>query len=552
MSKITYSPAWQALSQHYQSLSHLRMQDLFQADSQRFTDFSLEAAGLLLDFSKNRITHETLSLLENLAETAHLTQQIEQLFSGQLLNHTENRAALHTALRQTDDTPVYVQGENIIPLVRASQQKMTAIVEAITSGAWHGFSGLAITDVVNIGIGGSDLGPAMATLALAPFAVDSIRCHFVSNIDGSQLHETLKNLNPATTLFIVSSKSFTTTETLCNASSAKNWLMNAAGNQSALSQHFLAVTAKPECAINFGIPTKNILPLWDWVGGRYSLWSAVGLPIAFTIGMKNFNALLAGAYAMDLHFRSAPLTKNMPVILALLSIWYTNFFDARTQAILPYDHHLRLLPAYLQQAHMESHGKLIHHDGSSVQHLTGPVIWGGVGTNGQHAFHQLLHQGTQLVPVDFIVAANNHHDLIEHHELLFANCLSQSQALMVGRNIEQVTKELIATGLSANDAAALAPHKVIPGNRPSNTILLSQLTPHSLGALIALYEHKIFAQGVIWQINNFDQWGVELGKALTQPILETLRNLNQTQSHDTSTHGLISFYKKNVNARSGS
>ncbi len=544
MNKITDSPAWQALSQHYQSMSSVKMQDIFQADPDRFSRFSIDAASLFLDFSKNRITHETLILLEKLAQTAHLAEQIEHLFSGQPLNRTENRAALHTALRQTDDTPVWVNGENIIPLVRAGQKKMAALVSAITTGAWRGFSDLPITDIVNIGIGGSDLGPAMATFALTPFTIDSIHCHFVSNIDGSQLRDTLKKLNPATTLFIVSSKSFTTTETLCNAATAKKWLIKAAGNEAAVKQHFLAVTAKPERAMVFGIPEQNILPLWDWVGGRYSLWSAVGLPIALTIGMENFNAMLAGAYAMDQHFRSAPMTQNMPVILALLSIWYTNFFDARTQAILPYDHHLQLLPAYLQQAHMESHGKLIHHDGSSVQHLTGPVIWGGVGTNGQHAFHQLLHQGTQLIPVDFIVAANGHHDLIEHHELLFANCLSQSQALMLGKDFASVTKELIAAGLSATDAKELAPHKVIPGNRPSNTILLSQLTPYSLGTLIALYEHKIFAQGAIWQINSFDQWGVELGKELTQPILQTLRNIEPAATHDASTHGLIFHYKK--------
>lgn len=543
MTSITQSQAWQALRAQQQELAKWHMRDLFAADPARFDHFSLHGAGLLLDYSKNCITAETMQLLCQLAETAQLPEKIALLLSGHPVNTSENRAALHTALRHLDDTAaIYIDGKNIITDIRAKHNKMREFVNAIWQQEWRGFSNEPITDIVNIGIGGSDLGPALAVDALKPYITSRIRCHFISNIDGTHISQVLKNLNPAHTLFIISSKNFSTQETLFNAQTAKEWLLKNAPNADAIKQHFIAITAKAERAQQFGVARENIFPLWDWIGGRFSLWSAVGLPIALAIGYENFQQILAGAAAMDEHFRAAPLAQNMPVILALLSIWYINFFNAHSHAILPYKQNLHLLPAYLQQAHMESLGKQVRHNNIPVDYDTGCVIWGGAGTNGQHTFHQLLHQGTHFIPADFIIAREAHYSLQQHHTALFANCLSQSQALMCGKNYAEAYAELIATGHSKAEAEALAPHKVIPGNRPSNTIVLPKLTPYSFGALIALYEHKIFTQSVIWDINCFDQWGVELGKQLAHQILEDLENNEISHKYDGSTRGLLEYF----------
>lgn len=543
MNNLINFPSWQALELHFQQIAPLLMKDMFHDNPERFAKFHITAASLLLDYSKNRINAQTIALLCQLAHEAGLSEKIEQLFSGYPVNSSENRAALHTALRQQDDTPVYVNGNNIITEIRATQKKMQELTIAIHQQRWRGYSNLPITDIINIGVGGSDLGPAMVTLALKPYTLSQLRCHFVSNLDGAHISETLAALNPASTLIIISSKSFTTQETLLNAAVAKEWLLQAfKHNTAALSQHLLAVTAKPTQALAFGIPADNIFLLWDWVGGRYSLWSAVGLPIALAVGYDNFTQLLLGAAAMDQHFRTAPFAQNMPVLLALLGIWYVNFFHCQSQAILPYHQYLQLLPTYLQQAQMESCGKSIQHNGTAVSYATSPVLWGGIGTNSQHAFHQLFYQGTPLVPVDFIVTASAHHPLQQHQALLFANCLSQSRALMQGKTAQEILLELQAEGYSADVAAQLAYHKTIAGNRPSNTLVLKKLTPYSLGALIALYEHKIFTQSVIWGINCFDQWGVELGKQLATEIVRDLQT-NQHDSHDASTLGLMAYYQ---------
>lgn len=540
---ITQSPIWKSLQAHFNNISGVHMRDLFNADPARFKNFSLATPELLLDYSKNRINKETLLLLCQLAEITHLDEKISALFKGKIVNSSEQRAALHTALRAKTQIPLMVDGKNIRDELRGNEKKLQEITTAILQQQWLGFTDQPITDIVNIGIGGSELGPAMVTTALQPYAVKLLRCHFVSNIDGSHIDPILKNLNPATTLFIVSSKYFSTQETLVNAETAKRWLLKAAQNPQAMQKHFIAITAKSDRAQAFGITAENILPLWDWIGGRFSLWSAVGLPIALTLGFNNFQSLLAGAQAMDEHFRTAPFHKNMPVILGLLSIWYTNFFQVHSRAIIPYEQNLQLLPTYLQQLHMESLGKQVCHNGNKVDYSTGPVIWGGVGTNGQHTFHQLLHQGTQLIPVDFIIALQHHHEFSHHHDALFANCLSQSHTLMMGKTYEEIYAELIASGVAITAAKLLAAHKTVPGNRPSNTILLSKLTPYTLGALIALYEHKIFTQSVIWDINGFDQWGVELGKQLATTILQDLPNKQVFKKYDSSTCGLIDYYR---------
>lgn len=542
MNSITNTTAWRSLQQHQQKIADLHMRDLFANDSLRFSKFSLNAVNILLDYSKNRITDETLRLLIDMAVAAQVPEKIRQLFSGAMVNSSENRPALHTALRQTKSQALILNGENVTAKINAAQEQLEKIVNSISQQQWRGFTNKPLTDIVNIGIGGSDLGPALVTQALKTYAQNDLNFHFISNIDGSPISELLKHLNPEQTLFIVSSKYFGTQETLCNANTAKRWLLKRLENLAALKQHFIAITAKADRALDFGIAAENILPLWEWVGGRYSVWSAVGLPIALSIGMKKFQDFLAGAAAMDQHCQTAPLEKNMPMILALLSVWYSNFFATQSQAILPYDHSLQLLPTYLQQAHMESHGKQCRQNGKSVDYVTGGVIWGGVGTNGQHTFHQLLHQGTHLIPVDFIVAARKSHDLPEHHAGLFANCLSQSQALMHGKTAEEILQELVAAGMTEDAARELTPHKVIPGNRPSNTIVLPELTPFNLGALIALYEHKIFIQGAIWDINCFDQWGVELGKQLANPVLQSLQNKSATAALDSSTAGLIDYF----------
>lgn len=535
-----------ALKEHYHTVAKIPMREMFHADPQRFERFSLEAAGILLDYSKNRITQETLHLLHQLAAEKQLPLQIERLLTGYPVNFTEQRAALHTALRNSTSNPVFVNGfvdgDDIMPAITAMLDKMQHLTEKVRQGEWRGFKGDVITDIVNIGIGGSHLGPAMVTEALAPYANQQLRCHFVANIDGGHVTHILQSLNPATTLFILSSKSFETLEPLTNGRTIWQWFLEKTGQPQAVQHHFFAVTAKREKAIEFGILPDHIFELWEWVGGRYSLWSAIGLPIAFAIGMNNFRELLAGAEAMDQHFRHAPLAENMPVTLALLSMWYVNFFAANTQAIIPYLHSLRQLPTYLQQADMESNGKRIRRDGTPVEHATGPVIWGGEGCNAQHAFHQLLHQGTHLIPVDFILPAQSHYSMPTHHAILFAQCLGQSQALMYGKTLAEVIAEFKEQGVSAADIQRLAPHKVLIGNNPSNTLIFPKLTPRILGALLALYEHKIFVQGVMWDINSYDQWGIELGKQLMSRILPSLQHRSPLPHHDASTDGLIDYY----------
>ncbi len=532
-------PEYRALDAHYRTMADVHMRQLFADDPQRFEHFSLQAAGLLLDFAKNRVNQDTIKLLCKLAEACGLTQQIKKLFSGEYRNTTEHRPVAHVALRNSHDNPFYVGGTDVMPDVRDVLSQMNDIAEQIRTKMWLGATGYSITDVVNIGIGGSDLGPALVTEALMPYHNAGIHCHFVSNIDGVHIESVLSKLHPARTLFIVASKSFTTQETLLNAATARAWLQKTLG-KNALSRHMLAITSYMERAMDFGIDPSHVLPLWDWVGGRFSIWSAIGLSVMIAVGPENFNAFLRGAEAMDQHFATSPLHQNMPVILALLSIWYINFFGTRSYAVLPYQQLLAGLPAYLQQAEMESNGKYRRHDGEAVDYQTGTVIWGTTGSNGQHAVHQLLHQGTQIIPVDFIVPMISHDQLGDHHKHLVANCLSQSQALMRGQNELDIFKKLSQEGVDRETAALLAKHRAIPGNRPSNTITFDQLSPERLGALIALYEHKIFVQGVIWGINSFDQWGVELGKSLTEPILHAIAG--EEQEFDASTQGLVNYY----------
>ena len=531
------SPAWQALQDHRESLESVKISDLFLANTSRFGEFSCRAAGLFLDYSKHRVTGETLELLINLAEERQLKARIEQLFDGELVNNTEQRQALHTALRASNrDQP---------EVVSAVLEKMSAFVQSVHSGQFRGYSGEKITDIVNMGIGGSDLGPFMVCEALKPYQANGINSHFVSNVDASDLCETLQSLNPATTLFVVASKTFTTTETLTNASTARDWLLEWAGDEGATINHFVAVSANVDNAIEFGIAEANIFPMWDWVGGRYSLWSAIGLSIALTLGMDKFKALLEGAADMDEHFASAPFEKNLPVIMAMLGVWYINFWNAHTHVVLPYDHYLRFFSKYLQQLDMESNGKRVSRAGDDLTEQTGPVIWGDAGTNGQHSFHQLLHQGTHLVPADFIATLTSHHQVGDHHALLFANCLAQSRALMTGKSLTLAEQEFLDMGYAKEEAKALAPHKVMPGNRPSSTLVVEQLTPQSLGALIALYEHKVYVQSVIWDINAFDQWGVELGKKLSNEIYDVVRGEGNRSSLDASSLGLIDQYVAN-------
>lgn len=542
MEILESSSLQESLKTHQKSFADIHLRDLFAQDKNRAKRFSISAADLFLDYSKNIITTETIELLLEYAEEKNLSKKIAALLKGDIVNKTEKRAALHTALRQQNDQPIYHEKINIIPEIRAIQNKIKHICEQVITGEWRGFSGEKITDIVNIGIGGSELGPALATNALKPYANKNLQCHFLANIDATQILELFTKLPPQSTLFIISSKSFSTQETLQNATSVKNWLRNAAGNHN-VRNHFIAITAKRDLALEWGVAAENILPIWDWVGGRFSLWSAIGLPIALSIGYENFQELLRGAYAMDQHFATAPLQQNMPVILGLLSVWYSQYFNAQSHAILPYEQNLQLLPNYLQQSHMESLGKTRCNDGTAVKYATGAVIWGGVGTQGQHTFHQLLHQGTHFVPADFIIAAQSHQELQNHHNILWANCLSQSQALMCGKNYQEVYSELLSQGFSEADALTLTPHKIISGNRPSNMIILQKLTPFSLGALIALYEHKIFTQSVLWDINCFDQWGVELGKQLAHSILSDLQNSQIQNNYDSSTQQLIEYYR---------
>ncbi len=543
MTSVTGSNAWQALRKHQQQLADVHMRDLFADDPLRFDQFSLRLGSILFDYSKNRITEETMSLLLDLAHQANLAQMIEAVFSGQKINVTENRAVLHIALRNRSNRPILVDGRDVMPDVNRVLAKMRRFSESVRSGEWKGYTGRQITDIVNIGIGGSDLGPKMVTHALTPYARPNLRVHFVSNVDGSDLLETLKRVSPETTLFLIASKTFTTQETMTNAHSARAWLLAAAGDKAATAKHFAAMSTNTNGVAEFGIDTQNMFEFWDWVGGRYSLWSAIGLPIALSVGMDHFEQLLSGAHTVDEHVRTAPFEENIPVIMALLGIWYNNFFGAQTQAILPYDHYLTHFPAHLQQVDMESNGKSITRLGTWVDCSTGPIIWGQPGTNGQHAFYQLIHQGTKLVPCDFLAAVQSHNPLGQHHAILLSNFFAQTEALMKGKTAHQVREELIAQGYEGEQLERLIPAKTFPGNRPTNSFLYPKLTPETLGSLIALYEHKIFTQGVIWNVNSFDQMGVELGKHLAKAILPELTGNEQVSSHDPSTNGLINHLK---------
>ncbi|MFV3386567.1 glucose-6-phosphate isomerase [Pseudomonas sp. NY15364] len=541
---VTTLPAWQALQQHRAEMAGFSMREAFAADARRYQRFSLDSCGLLLDYSKNLIDEHGLDLLIQLAEQAGLQESIASLYHGEQVNASEGRAALHTALRSPIGRRLLVDGHDIIPEVHRVLNQVTELVSRIHSGLWRGYSEKPIKEVVNIGIGGSFLGPQLVSEALRPFTQRGVRCHYLANIDGSEFRELTARLNPETTLFIVSSKSFGTLETLKNTLAARDWYLAMGGPEEQLHRHFIAVTSNRKAAIEFGIGEENIFPMWDWVGGRYSLWSAIGLPIALSIGVSNFKELLAGAYAMDQHFTQAPLAENMPVLMALLGIWYTNFWDAQSHAILPYDHYLRNFTKHLQQLDMESNGKSVRQDGSALNIATGPIIWGGVGCNGQHAYHQLLHQGRLLVPADFIVPVNSYNPLSDHHQWLFANCLSQAQALMQGKTREEAEAELRAKGMAEADVQRLAPHKVIPGNRPSNILVMNRIAPFELGALVALYEHKVFVQSAIWGINAFDQWGVELGKEMGKEVYQRLTGQLDSSASDASTQGLIAHFRE--------
>ena len=540
---ITESPTWQKLKDHFETAKNLHMRDLFEGDSERFEGFSLRFDDILFDFSKNRITEETFGLLLELAQEAGLEEATQAMFSGQHINTTEDRAVLHVALRNRSNRPILVDGQDVMSEVNEVLEGMRRFSDAVRSGAWRGYSGKAITDVVNIGIGGSDLGPKMVTRALTPYAGD-LRVHFVSNIDGTDISEALAGLEPETTLFLVASKTFTTIETMTNARTARDWLLDAAKDEGAVAKHFVALSTNEEEVAAFGIDTENMFGFWDWVGGRYSLWSAIGLSIALFIGMDRFEELLEGAHGVDEHFRDTPFEKNIPVVMGLLGVWYNNFFGAQTHAILPYDQLLEFFPAYFQQGDMESNGKRTTRDGEGVDISTGPVIWGQPGTNGQHAFYQLIHQGTKLIPCDFLTAAESHHPIGDHHTILLSNFFAQTEALMKGRTPEEARAELEGQGLEGDELDLLTAAKTFEGNKPTNSFLYPELTPKTLGALIALYEHKIFTQGVVWNINSFDQMGVELGKQLAKAILPELEGDDPVTSHDSSTDGLINAYKE--------
>ena len=542
MSSLTRSPAYKALKDHHKQTADVPMRDLFAQNPQRFDQFSLRFNDLLLDYSKNRITEQTMTLLLDLARQADIEGWTKKLFDGEKINFTENRAVLHVALRNRSNRPIKVDGKDVMPEVNRVLVQMKTFCQTVRCGDWKGYTGKSITDVVNIGIGGSDLGPVMVTQALKPYA-GGLKAHFVSNVDGTHIAETLKRVNPETTLFIIASKTFTTQETMTNAQSAKAWFLQAAKDPSAVAKHFVALSTNAAAVTKFGIDTANMFEFWDWVGGRYSMWSAIGLPIALYIGFENFEEFLTGAFEMDEHFRTTPLEKNIPVILAVLGVWYNNFFNAQTQAILPYDQYLHRFAAYFQQGDMESNGKHVTRQGKTVDYQTGPVIWGEPGTNGQHAFYQLIHQGTKLIPCDFIAPAQSHNPLGQHHTLLLSNFFAQTEALMMGKTLEQVTAELQAEGKSAGQIKKLAPHKVFEGNRPTNSILVGKITPRLLGSLVAMYEHKIFVQGMIWNINSYDQWGVELGKQLAKAILPELGGDASVSTHDSSTNGLINAWK---------
>ncbi len=544
MSALTQSPAYRALTSHHAELAGTALRELFDQDPQRFERFSLTLDDLLFDFSKNRLTGQTLNLLVALAEQAGVPAFIERMFAGERINQTENRSVLHVALRNRSSRPIHVDGKNVMGEVNAVLEKMRRFTEQVRSGSWRGFTGKRIEHIVNIGIGGSDLGPVMVTEALRPYWQAGLSVHFVSNVDGTDIAEKLRRVDPETTLFLVASKTFTTQETMANASTARAFMIDKLGSPMAIGRHFAALSTNRAAVEAFGIDPENMFEFWDWVGGRYSLWSAIGLSIACVIGMDNFEDLLTGAHDVDEHFRTTPLPQNIPVVMALLGIWYANFFDVHTHAILPYDQYLHRFPAYLQQADMESNGKCVDREGQPiVDYSTGPVIWGEPGTNGQHAFYQLIHQGTQLISADFLMPIHSQNPLGQHHTLLASNCFAQTEALMRGKTAAEARAELERQGLTPARVEELVPHKVFAGNRPTNTLLFDRLTPRTLGRLIALYEHKIFVQGVIWNVNSYDQWGVELGKQLANAILPELAASAPATSHDSSTNGLINRWK---------
>uniref|UniRef100_A0AAY4ELJ1 Glucose-6-phosphate isomerase n=1 Tax=Denticeps clupeoides TaxID=299321 RepID=A0AAY4ELJ1_9TELE len=549
---MTLRTRYQKLEQWFRSnAGDLNMRKLFEEDKDRFSKFSLtlntDDGEILLDYSKNLINEDVFAMLIDLAKSRGVEAARDRMFSGEKINFTEGRAVLHVALRNRSNAPISVDGNDVMPEVNKVLQKMKDFCHKVRSGEWKGFTGKAITDVVNVGIGGSDLGPLMVTEALKPYSKGGPRVWFVSNIDGTHIAKTLAELNAETTLFIIASKTFTTQETITNAESAKEWFLQAAKDQSAVAKHFVALSTNAPKVKDFGIDTNNMFEFWDWVGGRYSLWSAIGLSIALHIGFENFEKLLAGAHWMDTHFRTAPPEKNAPILLALLGIWYINFFKAETHALLPYDQYMHRFAAYFQQGDMESNGKYITNHGTRVNYNTGPIVWGEPGTNGQHAFYQLIHQGTRLIPADFLIPAQTQHPIRDslHHKILIANFLAQTEALMKGKTKDEAKKELEAGGLSGGALEKLLPHKVFEGNKPTNSIVFKKLSPFMLGALIAMYEHKIFVQGVMWEINSFDQWGVELGKQLAKKIEPELQDKKEVSSHDSSTNGLINFLKKN-------
>ena len=546
MPNPTQLPAWKKLGLHRQRITALPMRSLFAEDPRRFEKFSLKLDDLLFDYSKNRITEETVALLLELAVQAEIPRWIDDMFAGEKINVTEGRAVLHTALRNRSGRPVHVDGRDVMPDVERVLKKMGRLAQQVRSGEWKGHTGKRISHIVNMGIGGSDLGPVMATEALRPYWKEGLSAYFVSNVDGTHLAETLKRVDPETTLFIVASKTFTTQETLTNAASAKGWLLAALKDEESVAKHFVALSTNAEAVRAFGIDPENMFEFWNWVGGRYSLWSAIGLPIAIAIGMEHFEALLTGAFDVDEHFRTAPLGENIPVIMALLGVWYHNFFGAHSHAILPYDQYLHRFAAYFQQGDMESNGKGTDRNGDPItDYTTGPVVWGEPGTNGQHAFYQLIHQGTRLIPADFLIPCQSHNPLGEHHAILLANFFAQTEALMKGKTLAEAEEELAKTDTGETERSRLAPHKVFEGNRPTNSLLFRKLTPRTLGRLIALYEHKIFVQGILWNINSFDQWGVELGKQLAKVILPELADDREVSSHDSSTNGLMNHYKRN-------
>ncbi len=539
----TETIAWQKLTAHFLMMQANHLRELFQEDPNRFEKFTLSLNDILVDYSKNIITEETIQILLELADEVELKQSIDSMFRGEKINQTEHRSVLHIALRNRTNNPIHVDGEDVMPLVNNVLNQIKIFSDNLLSGQWKGYSGKAITDIVNIGIGGSDLGPLMVTEALRPYH-STITPHFVSNVDGTHISETLKHLNPETTLFIIASKTFTTQETMTNAESAKNWFKEKTQGKGEVAKHFVAVSTNTKSVTAFGIAPENMFVFWDWVGGRYSLWSSIGLSIACTIGFENFKQLLEGAHEADKHFRDQPFEKNIPVVLALLGVWYGNFFDAHSEAILPYDQYLHRFAAYFQQGNMESNGKSVDRNGDTVLYQTGPIIWGEPGTNGQHAFYQLIHQGTRLIPCDFIAPAQSQNPVGDHHAKLLSNFFAQTEALMLGKTPEVAEEELKASGMSSEEIKFHLPYRVFAGNKPTNSIIFKKLTPATLGALIAIYEHKIFVQGVIWNVFSFDQWGVELGKVLAKKILPELTSTETVSSHDSSTNGLINYFKR--------